>query len=106
MKLKKQKKNGITLIALMITIIILLILVGIIIAGVKNNNLFNNAQLAKKRSDEAQNEENSIFDDYNKKITEAKNGGKIKAEDVGFTPADSNWKVTNVKEALDYLFNY
>ena len=28
-----------------------------------------------------------------------------KAEDVSYTPADSNWKVNNVKEALDYFFN-
>ena len=31
---------------------------------------------------------------------------KLKAEQVGFTPADSNWKVTNVKEALDYLYSH
>lgn len=30
---------------------------------------------------------------------------KIKAEEVSYTPTNSNWKVTNVKEALDFLYN-
>ena len=30
---------------------------------------------------------------------------KIYAAEVGYTPANPNWKVTNVKEALDYLLN-
>ena len=29
----------------------------------------------------------------------------ILAEDVSYTPQDINWKVDDVKQALDYLFN-
>ena len=29
---------------------------------------------------------------------------QIDASMVEFTPSDSNWQVTNVKEALDYLY--
>ena len=31
---------------------------------------------------------------------------RIRAEQVEFKPENSNWKVTNVKEALDYLYNH
>ena len=31
---------------------------------------------------------------------------KIRAEEIYFKPDNSNWNVTNVKEALDYLYNH
>ena len=49
---KKTKQNeGITLIALVITIIILLILVGVTIGIVFNGGLIDNAQLSRKRTE-------------------------------------------------------
>lgn len=46
---KKKKENGITLVALVITIIILLILAGISIAQLTGNGLFEKAKLAKEK---------------------------------------------------------
>ncbi len=110
-KLKYKNKKGITLIALIITIIILLILAGISILSIKNSNLLKNAKLAKEISQNAQDDENlkleqygEIIDDYLRENDDSSN--KISAEDVSFTPENSNWNVKNVKEALDYLYNY
>lgn len=44
-----NKRKGITLVALVITIIILLILAGISILALTNQGLFKNAQKAKKQ---------------------------------------------------------
>ena len=45
--MKKKRNNGITLVALVITIIILLILAGISIQAISNTGLFANAKRAK-----------------------------------------------------------
>ncbi len=68
-KTYKQKK-GITLVALVITIVILLILAGISIAQLTGNGLFENAKLAKEKSDNAQQKENDTLSDYESKIGE------------------------------------
>ena len=60
--MKKQK--GITLVALVVTIIILLILAGISIASLTGNGLFEKAQLAKEKQENAQIKENSILTEY------------------------------------------
>ena len=73
MKLNKKsdKKNkGITLVALVVTIIILLILAGISIAQLTGNGLFENAKLAKEKSENAQKLENETLGDYANKISE------------------------------------
>ena len=49
-----KKNTGITLVALVVTIIILLILAGISIATLTGSGLFENAKLAKEKSDKAQ----------------------------------------------------
>ena len=49
-----NKRKGITLVALVITIIILLILAGISILALTNQGLFKNAQKAKETTEEAQ----------------------------------------------------
>ena len=58
-KLKKQ--NGITLVALVITIIILLILAGISIASLTQKGLLGKIQEAKQKTENAQAEENEIL---------------------------------------------
>ena len=65
-----RKNNGITLVALVITIIILLILAGISIASLSNTGLFKNAQKAKEESTKAAqndlNQLNEYGDELNK----------------------------------------
>ena len=57
-----RKQKGITLIALVITIIVLLILAGISLAILTGENgILAKAQLAKKQSDQKQEEENNIL---------------------------------------------
>ena len=67
----KNKQNGITLVALVITIIILLILAGIAITQLTGDNgLFVRAKQAKNNTLDAQNTENAILADYIDKIDE------------------------------------
>ena len=56
MKMKKElkKQNGITLVALIVTIIILLILAGISISALTQTGLFGRAKQAEQKSREAQ----------------------------------------------------
>ena len=70
---KKKNIKGITLVALVITIIILLILAGISIASLTGNGLFKKAKLAKEKSEEAQELEDSILKDYEEKIQGIRN---------------------------------
>lgn len=70
--IKNQK--AITLVALVITIIILLILAGISIASLTGSGLFERAKEAKNKSQEAQNKENGILDEYEKNIEKYING--------------------------------
>ena len=64
----KLKNKGITLIALVITIIILLILAGVTIGQLTKNELFEKVQLAKEKSEKAQEKENVILDNYENTI--------------------------------------
>ena len=100
---QKNKNKGITLIALVITIIILLILAGVAIGQLTGNGLFDKAKLAKEKYESYQNQENDTLMLYENIIEDLDANEKIFAEDVSFTPEDSNWNVKNVKEALDYL---
>lgn len=59
-----KKQNGITLVALVITIIILLILAGISIASLRGSGLFQKTQDAKNKSENAQAVENNTLKDY------------------------------------------
>lgn len=64
-----NEKKGITLIALVITIVILLILAGISIATLSGDNgLFTSAKEAKRKTINAQNEENTILSEYLEEI--------------------------------------
>ena len=58
MKFKVKEENGITLIALVITIIVLLILAGVTIATLTGDNgLLKKTGVAKEQNEEATNEE-------------------------------------------------
>ena len=75
MKERKKQQNGITLVALVITIIILLILAGISISALTNQGLFTQAQNAKNLTEEKTAEENETLANYLEQI-EAITGGK------------------------------
>lgn len=165
MKLKEKKENnrinvgtiinrpnGITLIALVITIIVLIILAGVAInLTLGENGILTKAKQAKQKSEEAEarekleivllnaNIEKKDNKNYNSndfltsfiekenmtvngnevtvngyiylidreklEIINSKENNIVLAEEVFFTPENSNWNVKNVKEALDYLYN-
>ena len=68
MKKKLKNSNGITLIALIITIIILLILAGISISALTQTGLFSRAKQAEQLSKEKQEEENVTLGTYENEI--------------------------------------
>ena len=69
-----NKQQGITLIALVITIIVLLILAGVSIAMLTGQNgILTQAQNAKNRTEEAKQEEQTRLDEYENKINEYAN---------------------------------
>ena len=70
---KTNKQNGITLVALVITIIILLILAGIAISSLTQTGLFSKAQEAKQKTEEKTEEENTILNEYEKWIAKYEN---------------------------------
>ena len=63
-----KKNNGITLVALVITIVILLILAGISISTLTNTAIFQKAKDAKQKSENAQKEEDRLISEYEKEI--------------------------------------
>ena len=101
MKKHLGKEQGITLIALVITIIILLILAGITISALTNQGLFKNAKIAQNATEKAEAEQSQRLNEYEDEInkylsnnskTEEKlvdkvNDGTIKIGDyVKYTP--------------------
>ena len=75
---KKKSVNGITLIALVMTIIILLILSGISISALTNQGILRNAKEAKNRTENAQKEEQELLNQYEDELNKnlAKNNEK------------------------------
>ena len=63
-----KKNNGITLVALVITIVILLILAGISISALSITGIFQKAKDAKSASENAQKEEDKLISEYEKEI--------------------------------------
>ena len=84
MKKIKRREEGITLIALVITIIVLLILAGVTIATLMGDNgIITKAREAKQKTEDAQKEEEAILsdiEDYMNGITVSEEGFN---EDVG-----------------------
>lgn len=66
--MKKSKNNGITLVALVVTIIILLILAGVAISALTQTGLFENAKQAKERYEKVGSEENQVLANYSEQI--------------------------------------
>ena len=64
-----KKNKGITLVALVITIVILLILAGISISTLTNTGIFGKAKEAKKKSDEASANEQSLLYEYEDELS-------------------------------------
>lgn len=59
-----KKENGITLVALIITIVILLILAGVSIATLSNTNLFGKSRKAVNAYKSSEIEQNEVLNDY------------------------------------------
>ena len=71
-KINLRKSNGITLIALVITIIVLLILAGVAIAMLSGQNgILTKAADAKTKTEDAQKEEEKVLKDYEDVINES-----------------------------------
>ena len=91
-KMQKQKilqQKGITLVALVVTIIILIILAGISISTLTGSGLFERAQEAKERTENAQKEEKEKLENYLMQIDlqTGKLSGKVQPGDyVTYTP--------------------
>lgn len=77
-----KKKDGITLVALVITIVVLLILAGISIAALTQTGLFDKVKQAKQKSKNAQKEENTILGDYENKIDEIVKQGSRNSQEI------------------------
>lgn len=75
-KVNIKSRFGITLISLVITIIILLILSGIAISQIKGKGLLEKAQLAKEETENIQNKEEDILNNYEEKINEQINSSR------------------------------
>ena len=69
-----NKEQGITLVALVVTIIILLILSGVAITALTQTGLFENARQAKNVTENAQNTENTVIANYENKVSEIVSG--------------------------------
>lgn len=132
MKKQMLNKNGITLVALVITIVILLILSSITIATLTQTGLFGKAKLAQQKSENAQLEENETLTDYEDKISKYINNSRNNTEtnyDENSYDCWKTWiylagenpnlyksseilnneelmqKVTSNKKAMNYLIN-
>ena len=66
----KRKNNGITLVALVVTIIILLILAGITISSLTNTGLFGRAKEAKEKTQAAEENQAKILEEYETELNQ------------------------------------
>ena len=82
-EIKKMRENGITLVALVITIIILLILAGISISALTNTGIFQKAKDAKNASENAEEKQNKILSEYEKEIDQYEDSTLISNFDNG-----------------------
>ena len=92
-----EKQNGITLVALIVTIVVLLILAGItIMYTMGDNSIFKKAQEAKDKTNQAiKNEQeymNSIDNMLNEYLNGTINGGISTPTDVSIENIKSDWE--------------
>ena len=98
--MKKNKNNGITLIALVITIIILLILAGISISAITNQRLFKNAKTAQNATEKAEAEQGKTLNEYEDEINKyLSNNDKTEGKLVD---ASAIAKATDTEKATNY----
>ena len=96
-----KNQNGITLVALVITIIILLILAGIAIASLTGDNgLFARAKQARQNTLDAQNKENETLQGYEDTINKVITAGMIPVTNC--TGVDMYKKTENTKAQDEY----
>ena len=89
--MNKTKKNtrGITLIALVITIIVLLILAGVTIAALSGDNgILTRAKEAKKKTEQANQEELDVLDEYEQNLNQYVDGRNVNLKNIN--KADTN----------------
>ena len=79
----KKNINGITLVALVITIIILLILAGVAITALTQTGLFENAKQAKNAMENAETKENAILEGYANEINAFVSNNRDEVEKSG-----------------------
>lgn len=103
-----KSQKGITLIALIITIIILVILASVALNFITSGGMIEMATQGGQKYQNAQNEEQVYIEEMANIIEGIANNeypeGTIPAESISFEPTNKDWKVKNVKEALDYLY--
>ena len=87
--MKEKNNNGITLVALVVTIVILVILAGISIQAINNTGLFANAKQAKKKQEQAQELENSILTDYTGKISQYIDGKRGESSNESYNDLEN-----------------
>ena len=73
----KKSENGITLVALVVTIIILLIISGVGITALTQTGLLEKAKEAKKITENATEEENSTLGKYENTINQLTSSRKL-----------------------------
>ena len=115
-RILKRKEEGITLIALVITIIVLLILAGVSIAMLTGENgILTQAQRAKEETEEAQANEENILNSYEDYLSQATNGGFVESkgvnapvlgenmELVSYDESTKTWVTNNSSSSYDYV---
>ena len=99
-RILKRKEQGITLIALVITIIVLLILAGVSIAMLTGENgILTQAQRAKEETEEAQANEENILNSYEDYLSQATNGGFVESKGVNAPVLGENMELVSYDES-------
>ena len=105
-KTKLRKNNGITLIALVITIIVLLILAGVAIAMLSGQNgILNKAKEAKEKTEEGQKQEETTLADYEIDMHFIANNSKYKCRYGYITGVTMNKEEYKVEDTIQNLLD-
>ncbi len=103
---KIESKNGITLIALIVTIIILLILAGISISALKSSELFEKVKLAKNKTEDVQELENHVLLEYENQISDLDNFSNNEDDLIEFeNNLESHWPLKDSLENKKSEYN-
>lgn len=92
-KFLSNKCEGITLVALVITIIILLILAGVAISQLSGNGIFEQVKLAKEKSENSKQLENNTLADYESEINNYIEGNRASFNEsqLLLTVTETSW---------------